>query len=101
MCQHGLFFASANQNPSSILNSLPKPVASAATKAETLKSEDMKIAFMYKNLPQHTTALSDVSKFGHYYDISSTMDATQLETIDMKVIDLNELPKEECKNFNE
>ena len=94
MCQHGIFLASANQKPCEILKSLPKPVSSASCKTKQSNSDEMKIAFMYNNMPQHTTALSDVSKFGHYYDISAVMDASLLEKCETTLLEINMTTKE-------
>ena len=95
MCQHGLFLVSTSRHPIEIIQNLPKPVSSATFKGELANSEDMKIAFMYKNMPQHSTALSEVSKFGHYYDISSVMDASMLEKCETKVLKINS-PTADC-----
>ncbi|KAM3877185.1 elongator complex protein 4 [Diretmus argenteus] len=85
VCQHELFVASAQDNPDDILQELPspilddiaihKPVERQILSCGPQDSQDaMKIAWRYQNLPKVQTALASSSRFGHYYDVSKTME---------------------------
>ncbi|XP_052372074.1 elongator complex protein 4 isoform X1 [Oncorhynchus keta] len=83
VCGHELYVASALDHPNDILQELPAPIlddiASPKTEDQAKscdpESQDaMKIAWRYQNLPKVQTALASSSRFGHYYDVSKTMD---------------------------
>uniref|UniRef100_A0A3P8WDF8 Elongator complex protein 4 n=1 Tax=Cynoglossus semilaevis TaxID=244447 RepID=A0A3P8WDF8_CYNSE len=85
VCRHRLFVAAAQENPDDILQELPapilddvaipKPVEQPRLPCESQESLDsMKIAWRYQNLPKVQTALVSSSRFGHYYDVSKTME---------------------------
>ncbi|XP_031668199.1 elongator complex protein 4 isoform X4 [Oncorhynchus kisutch] len=85
VCGHELYVASALDHPNDILQELPAPIlddiASPKTEDQAKscdpESQDaMKIAWRYQHLPkvQVKTALASSSRFGHYYDVSKTMD---------------------------
>ncbi|XP_049419055.1 elongator complex protein 4 [Epinephelus fuscoguttatus] len=85
VCRHELFVAAAQDNPDDILQELPapilddvaihKPVEQPRLSCEPQDSLDaMKIAWRYQNLPKVQTALASSSRFGHYYDVSKTME---------------------------
>uniref|UniRef100_A0AAQ4S0L9 Elongator complex protein 4 n=1 Tax=Gasterosteus aculeatus aculeatus TaxID=481459 RepID=A0AAQ4S0L9_GASAC len=85
VCRHELFVASAQDNPDDILQELPapilddvaihKPVEQPRLSCEPQDSLDaMKIAWRYQNLPKVQSALASSSRFGHYYDVSKTME---------------------------
>ncbi|XP_034536840.1 elongator complex protein 4 isoform X2 [Notolabrus celidotus] len=85
VCRHELFVASAQDNPDDILQELPspilddvaihKPAEQPRLPSEPQDSLDaMKIAWRYQNLPKVQTALASSSRFGHYYDVSKTME---------------------------
>ncbi|KAL4641992.1 elongator complex protein 4 isoform X2 [Arapaima gigas] len=90
VCGHSLFVGSACDPPEEILQELPAPVlddiGSAAInegQAKLCNSEgqdSMKIAWRYQNLPKVQTALAASSRFGHYYDVSKTMDPEVRQT---------------------
>uniref|UniRef100_A0A3Q2PX22 Elongator complex protein 4 n=1 Tax=Fundulus heteroclitus TaxID=8078 RepID=A0A3Q2PX22_FUNHE len=86
VCRHELFVATAQDNPDDILQELPAPILDdvAVPKAveqprltgEPQDSLDaMKIAWRYQHLPKVQSALASSSRFGHYYDVSKTMEA--------------------------
>ncbi|KAK7913676.1 hypothetical protein WMY93_013887 [Mugilogobius chulae] len=86
VCQHELFFGSAQDSPDDILQELPspimddvaipKPVEHTRLSAEPQDRVDaMKIAWRYQNLPKVQSTLTSSSRFGHYYDVSKTMEA--------------------------
>ncbi|XP_028299133.1 elongator complex protein 4 [Gouania willdenowi] len=85
VCRHELFVAAAQDNPNDILQELPapilddvafpKPVEQPRLSCEPQDSLDaMKIAWRYQNLPKVQSALASSSRFGHYYDVSKTME---------------------------
>ncbi|XP_074469459.1 elongator complex protein 4 [Sebastes fasciatus] len=85
VCRHELFVAAAQDNPDDILQELPapilddvaihKPVEQPRLSCEPQDSLDaMKIAWRYQNLPKVQSALASSSRFGHYYDVSKTME---------------------------
>ncbi|TNN55133.1 Elongator complex protein 4 [Liparis tanakae] len=85
VCRHELFVAAAQDNPDDILQELPapilddvaihKPVEQPRLSCEAQDSLDaMKIAWRYQNLPKVQSALASSSRFGHYYDVSKTME---------------------------
>ncbi|XP_047219205.1 elongator complex protein 4 isoform X3 [Girardinichthys multiradiatus] len=85
VCRHELFVATAQDTPDDILQELPapilddiavpKPVEHSRLTGELQESLDaMKIAWRYQNLPKVQSALASSSRFGHYYDVSKTME---------------------------
>ncbi|KAM7406242.1 hypothetical protein PAMP_000630 [Pampus punctatissimus] len=85
VCRHELFVAAVQDNPVDILQELPdpilddiaihKPVEQPRLSCEPQDSFDaMKIAWRYQNLPKVQSALASSSRFGHYYDVSKTME---------------------------
>ncbi|KAF0043295.1 hypothetical protein F2P81_004632 [Scophthalmus maximus] len=85
VCRHELFVAAAQDNPDDILQELPapilddvaihKPAEQPRLPCETHDSLDsMMIAWRYQNLPKVQSALASSSRFGHYYDVSKTME---------------------------
>ncbi|CAL1603959.1 unnamed protein product [Knipowitschia caucasica] len=86
VCQHELFLATAQYSPDDILKELPspvmddvaipKPVEHPRMSSDSQDSVDaMKIAWRYQNLPKVQSTLTTSSRFGHYYDVSKTMEA--------------------------
>ncbi|XP_040925972.1 elongator complex protein 4 isoform X3 [Betta splendens] len=85
VCRHELFVATAQDDPDDILQELPapilddvaihKPLEQPLLSCEPSNSLDaMKIAWRYQNLPKVQSALASSSRFGHYYDVSKTME---------------------------
>ncbi|XP_056134929.1 elongator complex protein 4 [Lampris incognitus] len=85
VCGHELFVASAQENPDDILQELPAPILDDIASHKTFEGQmqprgpqdsqdSMKIAWRYQNLPKVQTALASSSRFGHYYDVSKTME---------------------------
>lgn len=94
MSEHGVFIASANENPMTILNHLPEPILfEEETTAGT--QDNMKIAWRYENSPQIQTTISQYSKYGHYYNISKNMPKQLIENTATSCYDLK---KEAGKN---
>uniref|UniRef100_A0A672FKW5 Elongator complex protein 4 n=1 Tax=Salarias fasciatus TaxID=181472 RepID=A0A672FKW5_SALFA len=85
VCQHKLFVASAQDNPEDILQELPSPILDDVAIPKVVEQprlpcepqdrlDAMKIAWRYQNLPKVQSALASSSRFGHYYDVSKTME---------------------------
>uniref|UniRef100_A0A3P9K7F5 Elongator complex protein 4 n=2 Tax=Oryzias TaxID=8089 RepID=A0A3P9K7F5_ORYLA len=85
VCRHELFVAAAQDDPDDILQELPAPILDdvaihrpgeqprmSCEPQDTLDA--MKIAWRYQNLPKVQSALASSSRFGHYYDVSKTME---------------------------
>ncbi|XP_072321218.1 elongator complex protein 4 [Eucyclogobius newberryi] len=86
VCQHELFLASAQDSPDDILQELPSPIMDDVAIPKPLEHprrpsdpqdnlDAMKIAWRYQNLPKVQSTLTSSSRFGHYYDVSKTMEA--------------------------
>ncbi|GCB74214.1 hypothetical protein scyTo_0003302 [Scyliorhinus torazame] len=85
VCGHSLFIASARDHPEEILQELPAPLLDDVIEIDeaireiedntttTASQNSMTIAWRYQNLPKIQTALTSSSRFGHYYDVSKTM----------------------------
>ncbi|XP_010874461.2 elongator complex protein 4 isoform X2 [Esox lucius] len=84
VCGHELYVASAQDHPSDIIQELPSPILDDIASPKPVESQTkpcdpegpdtMSIAWRYQNLPKVQTALASSSRFGHYYDVSKTMD---------------------------
>ncbi|KAM6980943.1 elongator complex protein 4 [Aplochiton taeniatus] len=91
VCGHELFVASAQDHPDDILQELPAPILDdlaspkqvegmASRQGDQDSSDLLKIAWRYQNLPKVQTALASSSRFGHYYDVSKTMEPEVRQT---------------------
>ncbi|KAK2156848.1 hypothetical protein LSH36_204g10039 [Paralvinella palmiformis] len=92
MNKHELFLTSSDLDPQDLLNELPAPLLDEPvlkTGQSTELTDDMKIAWRYKNLPQVQSVVSGV-KFGHYYDLTKTMDPIMLETTNKTLLPLTD-----------
>ncbi|KAK2913425.1 hypothetical protein Q8A67_001824 [Cirrhinus molitorella] len=84
VCGHELFLASARDHPDEIMQELPSPIVDDVAgmkisegQSQTSDPENpdtMKIAWRYQNQPRVQTALASSVRFGHYYDVSKTME---------------------------
>ncbi|XP_061670276.1 elongator complex protein 4 [Syngnathoides biaculeatus] len=85
VCRHELFLAAVQDHPNDIFQELPDPILDDVgihksgdlpkLSCELQDSIDaMKIAWRYQNLPKVQSALASSSRFGHYYDVSKTME---------------------------
>ncbi|XP_029701657.1 elongator complex protein 4 isoform X2 [Takifugu rubripes] len=83
VCRHELFVSTAQESPDDLLQELPAPIlddVAGHTPVEPSRLscdpqhglDAMKIAWRYQNLPK--SALASSSRFGHYYDVSKTME---------------------------
>merc|ERR1712227_569383 len=88
MCGHKLLLASADENAKKILSGLPGPITDdpVKTKESSFSDEKMTIAWRYQNLPVEASHVSN--KFGHYYDLTKSMDAEKLENADTVICDV-------------
>uniref|UniRef100_A0A673GN21 Elongator complex protein 4 n=1 Tax=Sinocyclocheilus rhinocerous TaxID=307959 RepID=A0A673GN21_9TELE len=67
VCGHELFLASARDHPDDIIEGQSQP-------SDPENPGTMKIAWRYQNQPKVQTALASSVRFGHYYDVSKTME---------------------------
>ncbi|XP_065150517.1 elongator complex protein 4 [Paramisgurnus dabryanus] len=82
VCGHELFLASARDHPDEIMQELPSPImddvgsvkVKDAQPREPENQDTMAIAWRYQNQPKVQTALASSLRFGHYYDVSRTME---------------------------
>lgn len=82
VCGHELFLASARDHPDEIMQELPSPIMddvgsvkmNDAQPREPENQDTMAIAWRYQNQPKVQTALASSLRFGHYYDVSKTME---------------------------
>lgn len=92
MTGHSLLLASADADPQQILKELPAPVIDDPGKNEQIPqeavndSDNMKIAWRYRHLPKFQSNTTGV-KFGHYYDLSKTMEEELVQTIKISTAD--------------
>jgi len=86
VCGHEIFIISRNKAVREVIQHLPKPVSSE--KESSQAAGDMNIAFRYKYLPRVSTSFSSVSKYGHNYDISKTMERSLIEAGNFDVLNL-------------
>ncbi|ELU10947.1 hypothetical protein CAPTEDRAFT_172856 [Capitella teleta] len=76
ICGHHVHISSADKTPEQILQELPDPIVNdPGTSKKPTGSDDMTIAWRYRNLPEVQSVPSG-STIGHYYDISRTMDSS-------------------------
>ncbi|XP_062328095.1 elongator complex protein 4 isoform X2 [Osmerus eperlanus] len=85
VCGHEIFIGSAQDHPGDFLQELPAPILDDVASTNPLEvrarscdpncQDSMKIAWRYQNLPRVQSPLASSSRFGHYYDVSKTMDA--------------------------
>ncbi|XP_077421025.1 elongator complex protein 4 [Vanacampus margaritifer] len=85
VCQHELFLAAAQDHPNEIFQELPDPILDDVVMHQPAEQprlscepqgnlDAMKIAWRYQNLPKVQSGLASLSRFGHYYDVSKTME---------------------------
>ncbi|WAR02115.1 ELP4-like protein [Mya arenaria] len=105
MTGHSLMVSSADNDPDQLLKELPRPILDdpgVKDEANITVGEDdsMKIAWRYRHLPKFQSSSTAV-KFGHYYDLSKTMEDDLVSTINVKMIgseDIIQSPA--CNNHN-
>lgn len=75
VCEHPLFIASRDIEPNDLLSDLPALITDPISKPEMHTSdEQMKIAWRYQNLRTVDSSPMDGCSFGHYYDLTKSMD---------------------------
>ncbi|XP_065912479.1 elongator complex protein 4-like [Dysidea avara] len=89
MCGHALYVAGPSVNTGRILKELPASVgdgSAAAPPAEHNASQPkMDIAWRYQNLPTVKSGFSN--NFGHFYDLSKTMEQARIDQVPITVLD--------------
>lgn len=99
MSGHGLLQIS-HEAENAYINHLPQPVLSNEDTEITASEGDMKIAWRYQNTPKIQTVMGQSSKYGHYYDISKTMDQSKLIDCSLHCISLKEAYFDEADGSN-
>ncbi|KAI7814363.1 elongator complex protein 4 [Triplophysa rosa] len=84
VCGHEVFLASARDHPDEIMQELPSPIVDDVGSVKTKEGQaqpcdqenqdTMTIAWRYQNQPRVQNALASSVRFGHYYDVSKTME---------------------------
>lgn len=94
MTGHNLLLSSADQEPKQILKELPAPIIDdpgPPPDGATIQSdEQMKIAWRYQHLPKYQSNSTSI-KFGHYYDLTKTMDPELTSSIDHSTVSQTDL----------
>ncbi|CAC5375081.1 ELP4 [Mytilus coruscus] len=94
MTGHSLHLTSADRDPQQILKELPAPIIDdpgPPPEDATIQSdEQMKIAWRYQHLPIYQSNPTSI-KFGHYYDLTKTMDPELTNSIDHSTISQTDL----------
>jgi len=89
-CGHGVCAVKEVAGSESLKDDLPKLIKKDIDANRNKKSEDMKIAFRYNGLASNQKAISDISKQGHYYDITKKMDSMMLDSCDVTEVVLED-----------
>ncbi|KAL3841951.1 hypothetical protein ACJMK2_020028 [Sinanodonta woodiana] len=94
MTGQALFLGSMDNMPSQILNELPAPILDDpgpdSEQLVTMDTERMKIAWRYQHLPQFQSSPVG-TKFGHYYDLTRSMELEVISSINTLLIGQSEL----------
>ncbi|GLV31994.1 uncharacterized protein CBL_07753 [Carabus blaptoides fortunei] len=82
---HSAFVGSQEFNSSALINTLPAVIDtddSSSVPISTGNDEKLTIAWRYQNIP--TSQPKQVRKFGHFYDLTKTMDPSSIASADIK-----------------
>lgn len=94
MTGHALLLSSLDYDTQQLLKELPAPIVDDPgpdTGQEVQEDSDhMKIAWRYRHLPKFESSPSAV-KFGHYYDLTKSMDPELINTVDVTTLQDSEL----------
>ena len=85
-CKHGLCVVKEVSTNESLLNELPKLIPKDINVPVKKLNDDMKIAFRYKDPSTIQKTISNVSKQGHYYDITKKMESMKIDECDCSEI---------------
>ncbi|XP_012255806.2 elongator complex protein 4 [Athalia rosae] len=83
---HSLFLASQSSKPAQLLSELPA-VTTNSVACPTGPDEQMKIAWRYQNMKIMESSPSAGQTFGHYYDLTKTMNKELIEKVNVKIWD--------------
>nr|CAB3242323.1 putative elongator complex protein 4 [Phallusia mammillata] len=97
-CHHGIYLITRNEKPQKILSQLPMPTTMEKVSREA-GSGEMNIAIRYHDLPKAQKSVADVSRYGHHFDLSKTMDALQLADKEVHSLNLLETIDKEIKDI--
>ena len=86
VCGHSLFLAaSPGEDAASVVQGIPRDVNAPSEKEESGKkdeSNDLQIAWRYKNQPKVDAGISHHTQFGHYFDLSTTLSEEKVASLD-------------------
>ncbi|XP_032511652.2 elongator complex protein 4 [Danaus plexippus] len=83
VCKHGLFVASADENPKLIIQELPTPCTVQEDKTNQDVNSEMKIAWRYEGLGQVESSFGSNTNFGHHFDLSRHMEELAVRDVDL------------------
>lgn len=97
MTGHSLVLASSDCDPDSMLAELPAPIIDDPAEEPNPADDDdtMKIAWRYRHLPRFQSSPAGI-KFGHYYDLTKSMPADLVETVEISKICGHQLGGNAC-----
>ncbi|XP_059157770.1 elongator complex protein 4-like [Physella acuta] len=125
MTDQSIFLSSANEVPQHLVKELPAPLDDTghttvnssqspstqqspqkdASAAETTSDEKLKIAWRYQSKPKVQSAPTSNIRFGHYYDLTKSMNDEKIKAADISfehyLLDVNPLsiPSIPCMNL--
>ncbi|XP_050410770.1 elongator complex protein 4 [Patella vulgata] len=92
-----MMLASLDVEPEDLIKDLPAPIIDERKEEDKTESsqlaqgdDSMKIAWRYQNLPKFQSNPTGI-KFGHYYDLTKTMEKRLVESIDIKCLSTTQL----------
>lgn len=100
MCGHSCFVASASERPTDILQDLPGSLDDSQARDSAPKEgtdEQMKIAWRYQNVPKVQSSFSN--RFGHFFDLTSSMEPTRLQTVETSFFPATDQPAKSCEEL--
>lgn len=107
LCKHGLVLLTADENADNIIKRLPAPLDQDTSQQEQnqkenqgKESDELKIAWRYKNVPSVQESSIKALQFGHYYDLTKIMGEESLSAMDMKCLYVNSYQKKDKSDIS-
>lgn len=88
--RHGIFLAALDEDPKQLIRGVPRPVedpSKVAGKRPIDEAEDMRIAFMYNQLPRVNSEIPGSSNASTAYDLSTSITEAELDALDVTCYD--------------
>ncbi|XP_033217083.1 elongator complex protein 4 isoform X2 [Belonocnema kinseyi] len=79
LVSHNSFIASRDTKPAQFLSEIPAVANDSSTGNKTETNEEMQIAWRYQNLKLVDSSPSGSQVFGHYFDLTKTMDKEKID----------------------